>query len=186
MGAGLCLRPSSRWTRWSSGCRCAGRRERPGPRRRTSRCSRATTRRSANSIASVAEAMGFETTRSGLRTDLPPQVRHLGPVRARGPRAVRRPSLPATCACSATSARSRSPSAKSQIGSSAMAYKRNPMRSERICSLARFVQSLAAKPMQTHANQWLERTLDDSANRRLVFDRGVLGHRRRDQPCSRT
>ena len=70
------------------------------------------------------------------------------------------------------------PFEKSQIGSSAMAYKRNPMRSERIASLSRYVMIDALNPAITSATQWFERTLDDSANKRIVYPGRISGNRR--------
>ena len=66
------------------------------------------------------------------------------------------------------------PFEKTQIGSSAMAYKRNPMRSERICALARFVESMPFNEAVTSSTQWFERTLDDSANKRLTIPQAFL------------
>ena len=83
-------------------------------------------------------------------------------------------SSPTTSVCSSTLKEVEEPFEKNQIGSSAMAYKRNPMRSERIASLASYVMADAMNPMLMASTQWFERTLDDSANKRLSVPEGFL------------
>ncbi len=121
----------------------------------------------------IAKKMGFEKCVSGIRTDL---------FQKSGYQSL---NILAGIAASAHKMSNdirllqhlkevEEPFEKTQIGSSAMAYKRNPMRSERIASLSRYVMIDALNPAITSATQWFERTLDDSANKRLSIAEGFL------------
>lgn len=121
----------------------------------------------------VAEKMGFDRIYAVTGQTYPRKVDHqvLGTLSG----------IAASCHKAATDIRIlahrkevEEPFEKEQIGSSAMAYKRNPMRSERICGLARYAMSLETSGADTHATQWMERTLDDSANRRLTLPQAFL------------
>ncbi|MDA8745535.1 adenylosuccinate lyase [Rubripirellula amarantea] len=121
----------------------------------------------------VADKMGFEKVYAVTGQTYPRKVDHLILNTLSG--------IAASCHKAATDIRilahrkeMEEPFEKNQIGSSAMAYKRNPMRSERICGLARYAMSLASSAADTHATQWMERTLDDSANRRLTLPQAFL------------
>ncbi|MCO6047374.1 adenylosuccinate lyase [Aeoliella sp. ICT_H6.2] len=121
----------------------------------------------------VAEKMGFDNIYAVTGQTYPRKVDHQVLSALAG--------IAASCHKAATDIRIlahrkelEEPFEKEQIGSSAMAYKRNPMRSERICGLARYTMSLAPSAADTHATQWMERTLDDSAIRRLTLPQAFL------------
>ena len=164
------------WTRSSTvwpRSRPAASKGRPAPRPAFSSCSPATTPRSAGSTNSCAGKMGFAASY---------------PVTGQTySRKVDAQVLATLCGIAQSAHKAaidwrllqsrkeiEEPFEQDQIGSSAMAYKRNPMRAERMCGLARFVISLESSAAETAATQWLERTLDDSANRRLTLPQALL------------
>jgi adenylosuccinate lyase len=121
----------------------------------------------------VARAFGFERTFAVTGQTYPRKVDH-EIVAALGSMGASAHKLATDIRLLANLKEVEEPFGKKQIGSSAMAYKRNPMRSERICALARHLITLPANSAQTAAVQWLERTLDDSANRRLTLGESLL------------
>lgn len=122
----------------------------------------------------VAEAMGFERTYAVTGQTYPRKVDH-EVVSALGSFGATAHKIATDIRLLANLKELEEPFGKKQIGSSAMAYKRNPMRSERICALARHLMTLPANSAHTAAVQWMERTLDDSANRRLTLGEAFLG-----------
>ncbi|WP_425398278.1 adenylosuccinate lyase [Aeoliella sp.] len=121
----------------------------------------------------VAEKMGFENIYAVTGQTYPRKVDHQILSTLSG--------IAASCHKAATDIRIlahrkelEEPFEEKQVGSSAMPYKRNPMRSERICGIARFAMSLESSGADTHATQWMERTLDDSANRRLTLPQAFM------------
>jgi adenylosuccinate lyase len=121
----------------------------------------------------VAEAFGFERSYAVTGQTYPRKVDH-EVVSAIGSFGASAHKMATDIRLLANLKEMEEPFGKHQIGSSAMAYKRNPMRSERICALARHLMSLPANTAHTAATQWMERTLDDSANRRIVLPEAFL------------
>ncbi|MEZ4318522.1 MAG: adenylosuccinate lyase [Myxococcota bacterium] len=121
----------------------------------------------------VARAFGFERSYGVTGQTYPRKVDH-EVVSALGSLGVSAHKLATDLRLLANLKEVEEPFGAKQIGSSAMAYKRNPMRSERICALARHLMTLPANSAHTAAVQWMERTLDDSANRRITLAEAFL------------
>jgi adenylosuccinate lyase len=121
----------------------------------------------------IAEAFGFSRSYAVTGQTYPRKVDHIV-VSALGSMGVTAHKMATDLRLLANLKEVEEPFERKQIGSSAMAYKRNPMRSERICALARHLITLPANTANTAAVQWFERTLDDSANRRLTLGEALL------------
>ncbi|MFK7929085.1 MAG: adenylosuccinate lyase [Myxococcota bacterium] len=121
----------------------------------------------------VAAALGFERTYAVTGQTYPRKVDH-EVVSALGSFGATAHKMATDIRLLANLKELEEPFGKKQIGSSAMAYKRNPMRSERVCALARHLMTLPMNTVQTAATQWMERTLDDSANRRITLGESFL------------
>ena len=124
--------------------------------------------------ADVCAPDGLYQGRAGLRPDLQPQGGLQCAVRRGGHRPVRHARSATDIRLLANFKEMEEPFEKNQIGSSAMPYKRNPMRCERICALSRYVMVDVLNPAITAGTQWFERTLDDSANKRIAMAEGFL------------